>query len=186
FGHGGAGDVSLLKALGKECDFTVREIRPLRRGKTTISSTVIRQAISQGRLDLARGYLGRALSVRGRVVRGKGMGRMLGYRTANVDTGSEIIPPAGIYAARVKTGLKGRMRTAAVYIGQSPTLRLGYRRPRLEVHIPGFYRNIYGREVEIEFIRMIRGEKRFSRLADLSAQIKEDNEKIIGIVQNMV
>lgn len=180
FGRGAAGDINLLKDLSKKYDFDVRVIAPLRLNNKIISSTLIRTLIREGKLDLAKKYLGRNVTILGKVIRGKQAGRKLGYHTANIDTGHEIIPPAGVYAARVK--IKNKKFKGVAYIGTSPTLHFRLTRPRLEVYIMNFHKNIYGKKIEVEFIKKIRQEEMFPALRELSAQIKQDIVSVRSIL----
>lgn len=181
FGRGGSGGINLLKVMAERCNFKLKAITPLRLNRRVISSTSIRILIKNGKLDLAKKYLGRDVSVLGRVIKGKRVGRKLGYHTANIDAGNEIIPPAGVYAVKVK--MKNKKFNGAAYIGTSPTLHFGYRKPRLEVYIFNFHRNIYNREVEVEFIKKIRQERQFPSLELLSFQIKQDISKARSILR---
>jgi riboflavin kinase/FMN adenylyltransferase len=180
FGRGAKGNVKLLKKLAKTYGFKVKEISPLKLGGRVISSTLIRSLIVKGKLKLAQKYLGRPVSILGKVVRGKGIGRKLGYHTANVNSEHEVIPPSGVYAVRVK--IKNRLLWGAAYIGRSPTMHLRLKLPRLEVYILNFYQNIYGEEIEVEFIQKIRNEEKFSSLLDLSSQIKKDILKVRSVL----
>lgn len=172
FGRGGLGNTRLLKRLAVKYGFKVKVFSPLKLKHNVISSTFIRSLIKEGKLGLAKKYLGRDVSILGRVVRGKQIGRKLGYHTANIDTEHEIIPPRGIYAVKIK--IENKQFNGAAYIGTSPTLHLGYRLPRLEVYILNFHRNIYGKRIEVDFVRKIREEKELPSLNILSAQIKQD------------
>lgn len=198
FGKGGAGNIKLLKNLAKKYDFKVKEITPLRLDGKIISSTLVRSLIKEGELNSARRYLGRNVFVLGKVVKGRRVGRKLGYHTANIDTEHEVIPPPGIYAVKVRinpalfysesqTGVKRRgikdiQFFAAAYIGTSPTMHFRYRLSRLEVYILNFNKNIYGERIEVEFIKKIREEIKFDSLVDLREQIKKDIVRVQSIL----
>ncbi len=172
FGRGGAGNIKLLNKLAGGNNFRVEEARSLRLGGKVISSTLIRSLIKEGDLKSARRYLGRDISLLGTVVHGKRVGRKLGYHTANIDTEHEIMPPSGIYAVRIK--MKGRNFIGVAYIGTSPTMHFHFIHPRLEVYIINFNKNIYDKQIEVEFKEKIRNEKEFASVTELARQIKKD------------
>lgn len=175
FGSGGKGNVRILKRLAIKNNFDLTVFRPLKLYGKVISSTLIRLLISEGKLNLAKKYLGRNVSILGKVIKGKRVGRKLGYHSANIDTEHEVIPPTGIYAVIVTMGDKKYPGIA--YIGTSPTMHFHFVRPRLEIYILNFNKNIYGREIETEFIKKIRSEKTFSSKDKLVAAIKNDIAK---------
>jgi riboflavin kinase/FMN adenylyltransferase len=110
-------------------------------------------------------------TLRGRVVRGDGMGRRLGFPTANIKLSSSARPPRGVWRVLVRGTTVGE-RLGACNVGVRPTL--GGTRLVVEVHIPGFSRNLYGRTLNLSFLSAIRAEKKFSSLAALKAQIERD------------
>lgn len=113
-------------------------------------------------------------TVRGRVVRGLRMGRKLGFRTANIKTSGK--PPRGVWKVRVRGTTVGE-RLGACNVGVRPTL--GGTRLVVEVHIPGFAGDLYGRTLSLQFLSRIRAEKRFASLAALRAQIRRDVAKVV-------
>lgn len=110
-------------------------------------------------------------TLRGRVVRGERMGRKLGFPTANIKIASSARPPRGVWKVMVKGTTVGE-RLGACNVGVRPTL--GGVRLVVEVHIPGFKGNLYGRTLTLTFLSMIRSERRFPSLAALRAQIRKD------------
>jgi riboflavin kinase/FMN adenylyltransferase len=110
-------------------------------------------------------------TLRGRVVRGDGMGRKLGYPTANISLSRTARPPRGVWRVMVQGTTVGE-RLGACNVGVRPTL--GGVRLVVEVHIPGFKGNLYGRTLKLSFLSSIRAEKKFSSLSALKAQIKRD------------
>jgi riboflavin kinase/FMN adenylyltransferase len=110
-------------------------------------------------------------TLRGRVVRGDGMGRKLGFPTANIKLSRTARPPRGVWRVLVKGSTVGE-RLGACNVGVRPTL--GGLRLVVEVHIPGFKGNLYGRTLSLTFLNAIRAEKKFPSLAALRAQIKRD------------
>jgi len=171
FGRGRGGDVSLLRRMGAERGFEVDGIEAVRSGREVISSSAIRAALERGDLAFAQAALGRPYAVLGPVVRGRGLGRELGFPTANIGTAGLQLPPDGVYAVRVR-GCGGE-KPAVANLGRRPTLGAGADRA-LEVHIPGHEGDLYGAELEVEFHRLIRPERRFDSLEELRRQIARD------------
>jgi riboflavin kinase/FMN adenylyltransferase len=110
-------------------------------------------------------------TLRGRVVRGEGMGRKLGFPTANIKLSPAARPPRGVWRVMVKGSTVGE-RLGACNVGVRPTL--GGTRLVVEVHIPGFKGDLYGRTLSLTFLNAIRAEKKFPSLAALKAQIRRD------------
>lgn len=171
FGRGRGGDVALLRKLGAEGGFEVDGIEAVRLGGDVISSSSIRAALGRGDLAFAREALGRPYAVLGTVVRGRGLGRQIGFPTANLATAGLQLPPGGVYAVRVR-GL-GDEKPAVANLGLRPTLGPGGDR-LLEVHIPGHEGDLYGTELEVEFRRFLRPEQRFGSLEELRQQLARD------------
>lgn len=178
FGHRGAGDEALLRASAKRSGFRFHAIAPFRKGGV-VSSTRIRRLVLEGKLREASGLLGRAVSVIGTVVKGRGRGRSIGFPTANLDPHHEILPPEGVYAAAGR--IDGRMRPAAVSIGPRPTFSDAQK--TLEVHFPGLSRNLYGKDVELEFRKHLRPLRRFRNTDALTHAIRSDVRKTLNLLK---
>jgi len=172
FGHQRRGNVELLRKLGGELGFTVHGMAAVALGGRTVSSTRIREAIRSGDLDQAGQMLGRAYSLTGPVVRGDGLGRQLGFPTANLETAGLALPPHGVYAAWAQTG--NLTRRAVLSIGLRPTLPNPRPQLRVEAHLLDFSGDLYGRELEVVFVERLRAEEKFASLADLQRQIARD------------
>jgi riboflavin kinase / FMN adenylyltransferase len=168
FGKGRAGDVGLLKRMG---GFEVDGIPAVTIQGKPISSTAIRLAVARGDLPLAEEALGRPYAVFGRVVPGRKLGRELGCPTANIETDGFQLPPDGVYAVRVRIGEKTFAGVAN--LGVRPTVSRGDKR-MLEVHLLAFEGDLYGLEIEVEFLRFLREEKKFGSMEELRAQIGRD------------
>lgn len=168
FGKGRAGDVGLLKQMG---GFEVDGIPAVTIGGKPISSTAIRLAVARGDLAAAEDALGRPYAVFGRVVAGRKLGRELGFPTANLETDGCQLPPDGVYAVRVRIGEKTFAGVAN--LGVRPTVSSGDKR-MLEVHLLAFEGNLYGLEIEVEFLRFVRAEKKFGSVEELRVQIGRD------------
>ncbi|MBI4335661.1 MAG: bifunctional riboflavin kinase/FAD synthetase [Candidatus Omnitrophica bacterium] len=173
FGSNKRGDVKLLKAMGESLNFSVISVPLLRINSRPVSSTAIRNLITRGRLRVAQGLLGRPVSVLGTVVKGTARGRLLGYPTANINPHHEAIPPSGVYAVYAAVG---RARYKGILnIGRRPTFEnAGLAEPTIEVHLFGFHKDIYGRAIEVFFVKKLRDEKRFPSKELLVKQIRID------------
>jgi riboflavin kinase/FMN adenylyltransferase len=172
FGRREKGDATLLAQLGREMGFKDTVVKSAVHKGRAISSTRIRGEIMRGDLDEAASMLGRAFSVLGTVVHGKAVGGKLGFPTANMDCHSEALPPCGIYAARAL--VNGKMRAGVINLGVRPTFEKRNVKPMLELHLFDFHRNLYGRDLEVFFVKKLRNERRFASVEKLAAQIAKD------------
>jgi riboflavin kinase/FMN adenylyltransferase len=171
FGRERRGDGNLLRALGPELGFETTEVSPVTIGGTVVSSTLIRHAVKSGDLDKAELLLGRRYSILGTVRHGDGLGRQLGFPTANLAAHNEQFPPDGVYAVRVRVG-NARFPGVA-NIGTRPTVQSAGERV-LEVHLLDVSEDLYGQDIEAEFVRFLRPEKKFPDLDSLRTQIARD------------
>lgn len=172
FGHKRAGNVALLKELGRELQFAVHGLAAVSLNGHVVSSTRIREAIQAGKLDLASQMLGRGHAIFGTVVAGDRLGRQLGFPTANLEVGGLVLPPNGVYAARVS--VRGQTYTAVLNIGHRPTLQHPDPPLRVETHLLDFDAELYGEELEVCVGDRLRGEIKFDSLEQLKAQIARD------------
>lgn len=179
FGRGGLGTIATVAPLAQRLGFSVHEAPPIRVRGEPISATRIRRAIERGDLAEANELLGRPHSLLGTVVRGDGRGRTLGFPTANLDVGNELLPPSGVY--QVVAEIRRRRYAAVANVGVRPTFP-GARPPRplLEVHVPGVDFDFYGDTIEVELVRRIRDEIRFPSREALIAQIRSDVASLGG------
>lgn len=171
FGKGASGDYKTLNRLSARFNFKLKVFNVLKINKQPISSTYIRALIMKGNLNLAQKLLARPVSVLGTVIKGGSLGRHLGFPTANIDPHHEVLPPSGIYA--VKIIFNNKTLRGVCYIGTRPTFE-NQKSKHVEVYIFNFNKNIYGRYLEIQFIKKIREDKKFSTILDLAEQIKKD------------
>ena len=147
-----------------------------------ISSTRIRALVSEGRVDEAAGLLGRPYVLRGEVVVGDRRGRTIGFPTANVLPDAEAVVPArGVYAGFVLVG--DEKYAACTNVGVAPTF--GRAESRVEAYLLDFEGDLYGRVVDVGFIRRIRGEKKFSGVDELKAQIRRDVEEARSVADDL-
>jgi riboflavin kinase / FMN adenylyltransferase len=171
FGADRSGTAADLAAHGRRRGFGVTVLPPVYWGDERVSSTSIRGALSAGDLGAARAMLGRDYSISGRVVRGLGLGRKLGFPTANVNLKRLQAPVDGIFAARV-TGLSSVPLCGVASVGTRPTIGGG--RALLEVMIFDFDRDIYGRYITVHFVKRLRAEQHFADLASMQRQMRID------------
>lgn len=179
FGKNAEGDFRLLSRLSQICNFKLKIYDVIKINKQPVSSTYIRALIKKAKLDTAQELLGRPVSILGTVIKGASLARKLGFPTANINPHHEVVPPPGIYAVRVLFNKK--KFNGACYIGTRPTfkiLRQEFWRKNSPIHIEvylfDFRRKIYGKDLEIQFIKKIRDEKKFDSLQHLANQIRKD------------
>lgn len=174
YGHRRSGNVALLQAVGSKLGFAVEPVEPVAREGAAVSSTRIRSVIQGGDFAAAARLLGRPWVLRGAVERGEGLGRKIGVPTANVGVDGLVLPPLGVYAAWAAWA-KHRV-PAAVNIGRRPTVAGAHAPVRVEAHLVGVDADLYGRELDLSFLRQLRPEHRFDSLEALTAQIHRDIE----------
>ena len=171
FGSGRTGDVHVLTDLASRRGISVIVVPVVRAYGGVVSSTRIRKVVESGDVALAAKLLGRRFSVSGRVVEGEGIGRQLGFPTANLDTEKmQVIPKIGVYTSDVL--ICGRWYPAAANIDMRPELRPDS--PLVEVHLVGFEGNIYGELILVEFGRRLRDRIHFDSREALVRQIAAD------------
>jgi riboflavin kinase/FMN adenylyltransferase len=141
-----------------------------------ISSSRIRTAIREGKLIDASAMLGRPFTILGQIVPGDGRGHGLGFPTANLATEDECLPPDGVYAGRACLA-DGTFHPAAINLGTGPTFERHQR--KIEAHLPSFTGNLGGQEMDLEFHRFIREEKKFANPSALADQIRQDVTSIL-------
>jgi riboflavin kinase / FMN adenylyltransferase len=174
FGAERRGTIEQLEAAGREHGFGVTTLPAVFHGGIRVSSTAIRAALAAGDLQAARAMLGRDYSMSGRVVRGRGLGRELGFPTANVNLKRRQAPVDGIFAVRV-SGLGNALQDGVASVGTRPTIGGG--EPLLEVHLFDFDHDIYGRYITVHFLARLREERHFATLTALSGQMRRDAEE---------
>jgi riboflavin kinase/FMN adenylyltransferase len=174
FGRDRSGDPATLVAIGMELGFTVDVVPPVSVAGKAVSSSRIREAITNADMREARVCLGRPYSIRGVVVRGEGRGRGLGFPTANLRVGDrdKLIPPQGIYA--VRAAVRGAVHVGALHLGPRPTFKGSP--PTIELHLLDFDEDIYGEEIRVDFVRYLREILPFSTVGALVDQMREDVE----------
>lgn len=173
FGAGRQGDLPLLNRLAEELGFTVHGVAEERLHGEVVSSTRVRRALKQGRVELVSELLTRPYEIHGEVVRGDRMGQRLGWPTINVDPVHELVPAEGVYACRVVFSGVPTAFDAVTNIGTRPTVYENYQKV-VESHVLAFSNDAYGQKVRLSFYKRLREERIFPSIMDLSSQIKRD------------
>jgi riboflavin kinase/FMN adenylyltransferase len=174
FGHDRQGDVGILGAWCAETGIAFEVVDATLVEGRLISSSIIRRALSEGRVREAARFLGRPHRIRGLVTQGAGRGAGLGFPTINLTEISTLVPAEGVYAGRAWIDGQRPAWPAACNIGTNPTF--GEIARKVEAHLLGFAGNLYGRAVELDFIDRLRATRKFSSADELLAQIKTDVE----------
>ncbi len=171
FGKSKKGNIDLLRKRGKEFGFHATAVQDVMLHGNIVSSSSIRSLLLKGAVQDVITYLGRAYSILGTVIKGKGRGKsILNIPTANITSPVEIAPKEGVYAVRV--GYKGSIYDGVANIGKNPTF--GNTDVSYEVHLFGFSGDLIGESLRIYFIDRIRNERTFPDVATLEKQIRED------------
>lgn len=169
FGHNRRSGVRELRDFGRSYGFRVTAVRPLKKYRTQVSSSLIRSLLEKGRVEQAARLLDRPYEIRGTIIRGRGFGRTIGFPTINLKTSNEILPP-GVYLSLVKIG--NTTYRAVANIGFRPTL--GGRKSSVEAHLLDFSGRLYGREARLYLLKKLRDEKKFPSVEALVRQIAVD------------
>jgi len=172
YGKGRTGTTEGLKAIGRAKGFGVDVVAPVGEGGAPFSSSRIRDHLRKGEMREAAEQLGYWWRIRGRVGKGHGRGKGLGFPTLNLPLADGQDVAHGIYAMRVYH--KGRRHDAAGYVGSSPTFGPGA--PALEAYLLDFAGDLYGEDVELEFIAKLRGDRAFADGEALAKQMRDDCE----------
>jgi len=172
FGNKRKGNVSLLKKFEKKYDYKLFKIAPDKYKQKIVSSTKIRKLLQKGNINLANKLLSRTWFIDGHVVKGKKLGRKLGYRTCNIRIKNYVLPKAGIYAVRISIGSKKKLYPGVAYIGSRPTFE--GKEIFLEIFIFGIKKNLYKKKLRVYFIKFIRPDKKFKNSSRLIKQMNKD------------
>lgn len=182
FGANKTGGHDLAKAICGPRGISV-EIQPkFEMEGEVVSSTFIRDLLLAGRVDQATGFLGRCFNLEGVVIKGEGRGKKIGYPTANIQVSPDlIVPQNGVYVTRTRH--QGMTYQSVTNIGFNPTFKQG-RQIHIETNIFDFDTDIYGEQLEIEFLTKIRDERQFPTVNDLIMQIRSDVETARNYLQS--
>ena len=184
FGRHAGGDCRFLKTLSRECNYGLKVFKVIKINHRLISSSRIRKLITKGKLAAAQKLLLRPVTVLGTVIKGISLAGKLGFPTANINPHHEILPPSGVYA--VKAIFQGKAFDGVCNIGRKPTVLIGRdtAEKHVEVYIFNFSKNIYGKDLEVQFVKKIRAEKKLPTLAHLAGQIAKDVKKAKNILSS--
>ncbi len=184
FGYRGYGDAVTVTECASNYGFSVNRQKPLKEGNEVISSTTIRELIIEGSLSRANRLLGYPYLLKGKVVEGKKIGRMLGYPTANIepDYPYKLIPADGVYAVHVL--LDSFSYNAMLYIGPRPTIEYNSGKRTIEVNIFDFDNDIYKKNITVRFLHRLRGDKKFSSREELLDQISKDKAESMRLLNS--
>ncbi len=172
FGKNRSANINQLKRFAEIYNFKVEEISAKNVKNTTVSSTKIRTALNTGNINLANSFLGYSYFIIGKVIKGKGLGRTIGFPTANinVDASYKLIPQHGVYV--IKTHIKGKVVFGMMNIGVNPTVNGKIQ--SIEVHFFDFNLDIYNESLKIEFLKRLRNEQKFQDIDALKTQLHID------------
>ena len=172
FGRNRTADINDLRQFGKEFDFEVEEISQQDVEKVAVSSTKIRNALLEGRVERANLYLQHPFSLNGTIVKGRGIGKDFGFPTANmeIDEDYKLIPKNGVYV--VSSMIEGEKVFGMMNIGTNPTV--GGKEKTIEANFFQLDKDLYEKELEIEMLVRIRDEKKFDSIEDLKIAMKQD------------
>ncbi len=173
------GSADALCELGREMGFSVTVVPPVVIDGEVVSSTAIRQALSDGDVAKARRLAGRGFSLWGNVVAGTGRGVALGFPTANLNVGiAQALPADGVYASWA--GINGQVFPAMTNIGTKPTF--GDNMRAVEVYVVDYQGELYGREIQVEFVERLREEKKFDSVEALKQQMSRDVKRGVALL----
>ncbi|HET9298638.1 MAG TPA: bifunctional riboflavin kinase/FAD synthetase [Candidatus Polarisedimenticolaceae bacterium] len=181
FGRERQGDVALMRAVGARRGFTVDEVPPVEVDGARVSSSRIREAVLGGRVELARGLLGRPYALEGRVVRGEGRGATLAFPTANLAVENELPPLRGVYVS--ETVALALRWPSVTNVGVRPTFDGS--RLTVESHLIDYEGDLYGERVEARFLARLRDERRFPDPSALADQIARDRAAAVAWFQSL-
>ena len=191
FGKARKGDVNVLRDLGEKYGFTVCVIDMVKMDLAgygqpqEISSTLIKKELITGNLENANRMLGRPYSISGTVIHGKHLGQQMGFPTANLEVPEEkVLPPAGVYYTKThieNIGIFGSVSN----LGVRPSVNDG-NKISVETNIIDFSRDVYGRYIQVDFIRFIRPERKFSGLEQLKEQIEKDKNTALRFMSEVI
>jgi riboflavin kinase/FMN adenylyltransferase len=171
FGRDGEATATSLEEAGRRYGFRVEIVPPVRLEGQRVSSSAVREALAAADFACAAQHLGRPYTMRGRVTRGERLGRTLGFPTANLRLRRRRSPLDGVFAVRVH-GVAAGAWPGVSSLGTRPTV--GGVEPWLETFLFDFAADLYGREIEVEFVRRLRGERRFESVEALVEQMHRD------------
>ena len=172
FGNKREGDVKQLIQFENLYNYKIAKPRPLYKNKKLISSSLIRKLLESGKLKEANKLLGREWSVEGKVLKGRQLGKKIGFPTANIDIKDYVLAKPGVYAVKAKKQKTSKYIKGIANLGYRPTFN--QKKILLEVHLFNFSENLYNKFLKVNFLKFIRKEKKFKNVTQLKKQIKKD------------
>jgi len=172
FGNKRKGNVNLLKKFSKKYNYKLLKINPYKYKEKLVSSTRIRKCLQRGKIKLVNKLLSRTWSISGHVIKGKKIGRKLGYRTCNIRIKNYLLPLMGIYAVKVSIGNEKNKSNGVAYLGTRPTF--SGKEVFLEINIFGIKKNLYKKKLKVYFLKFIRKDRKFSSSSALVKQMNKD------------
>lgn len=183
FGKNRSAGIDDLKIFAKSFNFEIEEIPAKDINQVAVSSTKIRKALAQGNIALANKYLGYSYFLTGEVIKGKSIGRTLGFPTANIYIKEtyKLIPNDGVYV--VKCLINSSLYFGMMNIGKNPTIK--DKKRSIEVHFFNFESNIYGQNLKVELLTRLRSEQKFDSLNDLKKALEKDKTKALNYINQL-
>jgi len=184
FGKNRTADINDLIAFGNQYNFEVEQISAEELNEVAVSSTKIRNALTDGNIELANSFLGYNYAITGMVVQGKQLGRTIGFPTANISINEDykLIPNSGVYVVECK--IDNQSYFGMMNIGTNPTVENTNQKQKLEVNIFDFDQDVYGKSINISFLKRIRSEQKFASLDALKAQIANDKVTSLRFIES--
>ena len=177
-GHKGRGRFDEIGQLAADYGFNIKKMSVIAEGNNPVSSTKIRELLSQGEVSKAAGLLGRQYSLTGKVVRGNHIGCTIGFPTANLQPDEcKFVPGNGVYAVSAQVAYKQYF--GMLNIGSRPTIDTSNKERSIEVKLFNFAGNLYGQNLTLNFIEKIRNEQKFSSIEELKKQLQADSRLIM-------
>lgn len=176
FGAGREGNLELLTAAGKRLGFDVQGVGDVKLRGMRVSSSIVRDAIGKGAMQVVNLALGRTYFIEGRVATGRRLGRKIGFPTVNMDPFNDLFPGGGVYITTSRFESFDRSFASVTNIGVRPTLYENYA-TTIESHILDFDSNVYGDTVRLYFHKLLRREQQFRSALELTNQIRHDIER---------
>ncbi len=173
FGYKNLGDVELLRTMQKTLGYELHVVDSVKSGGTPVSSTLIRGLIIEGEIVAANEFLGHSFVIDGKVIRGKQIGRTIGFPTINIDYNIEnLVPRGGVYYTVAE--IQGKYYKGLTNVGYNPTVNGD--KLSIETHLLDFNKDVYDQYFKLHFINRIRDEKKFKNIDLLKGQIQKDKE----------
>ncbi|MEL1240602.1 bifunctional riboflavin kinase/FAD synthetase [Flavobacterium flavipallidum] len=182
FGRNRTADINNLIEFGEKYGFEVEQISAQEINDISVSSTKIRNAIQEGNMHLANNYLGYDYFLSGTVIKGKQLGRTIGFPTANlsIEEDYKLIPQKGVYI--VSSQISNQKVFGMMNIGLNPTV--GGEQLSIEIHFLNFDADLYNQKVSVSILKRIRGEEKFNSIDSLKVQIEKDKTQTLSYIKN--